>query len=90
MDYMYLNEKNDDINHPILIMHDSTSEGVLAIFARKKGDNDYVVKRVAEIIKRLGYSKIVLKSDQEPAIRHLEGKAQSSIWSDAEQLQDDI
>ena len=90
MDYMYLNEKNDDVNHPILIMHDSMSEGVWAIFARKKGDNDYVVKRVVEIIKRLGYSKIVLKSDQEPAIRNLEGKAQSSIWADAEQLQENI
>ena len=87
---MYLNEKSDDANHPILVLHDSQSEGIWAIFARKKGDSDYVVKKVAEIIKRLGYSKIVLKSDQEPAIRNLEGKTQSSIWEDAAQLQENI
>ena len=29
MDYMYLNEKGDEENNPILVIHDSFSEGIL-------------------------------------------------------------
>ena len=68
MDYMYLNEKGDDINNPILAVHDSESEGVWAVFARRKGPSAYTTKKVADIIKRLGYSKIIIKSEQEPAL----------------------
>ena len=46
MDYMYMNEKGDDDNNPILVMHDGMSEGVWAIMTKRKGDNGYAVKRV--------------------------------------------
>ena len=46
MDYMYMNEKGDDDNNPILVMHDSMSEGVLAIMVKRKEGNGYAVKRV--------------------------------------------
>lgn len=90
MDYMYLNEKSDEANCPILVIHDSHSEGVWAVFSKRKGDNSYVIKRVIGIIKRLGYSKIVLKSDQEPALRQLEENISNSIWIDVDKLHDDI
>ena len=65
---MYLNEKSDDVNNPILVVHDSVSEGVWAIFVKRKSESSYSVKKVSDIIKRLGYSKIIIKSDQEPSL----------------------
>ena len=46
MDYMFMNEKTDDYNFPILVLHDSESEGVWAIFVKRKGNySEYVSKR---------------------------------------------
>jgi hypothetical protein len=90
MDYMHLNETNDEVNNPIVVMHDSMSEGVWVVFARRKGDIEYVVKRIVDIIKRLVCSKIVLKSDQEPAMKQVGDKARESIWDDMEKMQEDI
>ena len=79
---MFLNETADEVNNPILVIHDSMSEGVLAVFARRRCDSAYVVRRIADIIKRLGYSKIVLKSDQGPAIKVVGDKSREILWED--------
>ena len=55
-----------------MVVHETESEGVWAIFCRHKGSSEYVKKRVCDIIKRLGYSKIILMSDQEHAVNELE------------------
>ena len=39
--YMYLNEKSDDVNNPILVVHDSVGEGFCAIFVMRKGESSY-------------------------------------------------
>ena len=90
MDYMYMNETMDESNNPILVVHDSVSEGVWAIFARRKGDSAYVTQKVVHIISRLGYSKIIIKSDQEPAIKAVECKIKENIFEDMKKLQSDI
>ena len=90
IDYMYLNEKSEDANDPILVMHDSMSEGVWFIFVRQKGGNSYSAKRVSGIIKRLGYSKVVIKSDQEPAIANLEDRAREMLWHDIDEMLKEI
>ena len=69
MDYGYINEMTDDTNSPILVILDSRSEGVWAVFTKKKGDSAHVKNKVANIIRGVGYSKIVIKSDQEPKIK---------------------
>ena len=74
MDYMYMNETMDENNNPILVVHDSVSEGVWAVFAKRKGDSAYIMHKVANVINRLGYSKIIVKSDQEPAVKSVECK----------------
>ena len=90
MDYMYLNEKNDDVNNPILVIHDSVSEGIWAVFVKRKGDSSYSVKRVSDIIKRLGYSKIIIKSDQESSLTSMENKTREALWQDAEDMMNEI
>ena len=49
-----------------------------------------MVKRVTEVIKRLGYAKIMLKSDQEPAIKDIGNKTRDRAWKDIEELQKEI
>jgi hypothetical protein len=51
---MYMNDNIEDKNNPILVVHNSAGEGVLARFARKKGESSYVKHRLAGIIRRLG------------------------------------
>lgn len=89
MDYMFMNERTDDHNYPILVIHDSISEGVWAIFVKRKGNyNEYVSKRVAGIINRLGYTKVVIKSDQEPSIKDVSYEAKKRIWKDLAECQE--
>lgn len=78
MDYMYLNDSKDD-NNPILIIHDSESEGVWAIMGQRKGDDEYVVRRASDIISRLGYMKVVIKSDQEPSMNEVDQKVRENL-----------
>ena len=48
---------------------ESQSGGIWAIAVKRKGNySDYVSKRIASIIEKVGYARCVLKSDQEPAI----------------------
>jgi hypothetical protein len=82
VDYMYMNDNIEDKNNPILVVHDGESEGVWAIFARKKGESSYVKHRLANIIRRLGYAKVIIKSDQEPAIKNMENQVIESLLED--------
>ena len=71
-------------------MHDSASNGVWAILVQRKGNyNEYVSKKIAGIISRLGYSKIVMKSDQEPSIKDVMFEAKKKVWHDIEKFQED-
>ena len=36
---------------------------------KRRGANSYAIKRLGQEIRRLGYPKVILKSDQEPAIK---------------------
>ena len=46
--YMFMNERTDDYNFPILVLHDSESECVWALFVKRKGKHSgYVFKRIA-------------------------------------------
>ena len=82
MGYMYLNETTDDINNPMLVIHDRCSEGVWAVFTEKKGDSAHVKSRVANIIRVLEYSKVVIKSHQQPAIRSMGSNVVGSLFED--------
>lgn len=56
---------------PIIVMVDRHSEYVSADMIPHKGNYPHVVKRLAQKLKTLGYKRLVLKSDPEPAIQSL-------------------
>ena len=66
-------KEEDESGNPILFMVDRKSGKINAHVMPQKGLHPYAVKRVVQDIKLLGYSRINLKSDQEPAIRALLG-----------------
>ena len=68
IDYMFLNGK-ESLGNPIVIVTEKESGGIWAIPVKKKGNySDYVSRRIANIIDKVGYARCVLKSDQEPSI----------------------
>ena len=73
IDYMYLGNKGEEKGSPILAGIDAKSGTMFAQVVPEKGIHSYAVKRLSQEIRRMGYQKIVLKSDQEPAIMALKG-----------------
>ena len=72
VDYMFLNEReSEEKGDPILVGHDNKSGTFFAHVVKEKGANTYAIKRLVGEIRRLGYPKIILKSDQVPSIRAL-------------------
>ena len=49
MDDMYTNETTDDTNNPTLVNHDTCSEGVWAVFTKKKGDSAHVNNKSSRV-----------------------------------------
>ena len=69
MDYMYMETaESDDRGMPILVTKDRTTGWTSARVVPKKGKHPYAVKGVMQDIEWMGYKKVILKSDQEPAI----------------------
>lgn len=79
MDYMDMNERGDVDNCPIIVEHDSETEGVWALAYKHKGDDDYVVRKVDSIIARLGYIRMVINTDQEYAINEVDARIRERL-----------
>ena len=60
---------------PVLNIKDVWSSKVAAEIVPRKGNNEYAAEVVAEFVKRTGYKRIILKSDQEPSIMALKDAA---------------
>ena len=75
MDHVYMNEVTDDTDNPILVIGDSCCEGIWAVRIKKGGDTAAVKNIVANFLRGFVYSKVVPKSDQEPANRSMERNA---------------
>jgi len=56
---------------PLLIIKDRKSRGVAAEVAPRKGEDPYAIRRLTAVIREFGYTKIIIKCDQEPAIKAL-------------------
>ena len=76
--YMFMNVTTDYTNSPIFVTHDSCSQRFLAV--KKKGDSAHVKNNVANIIGCLGCSKVLNKTDQEPAITSTEMNVVESLF----------
>ena len=72
MDYMGLKQRNpEEGKAQIIVIVDRNTKTKLAHVLKSKGGDDYAIERVAKEIMSLGYSKFVIKTDQEPAIKTL-------------------
>ena len=82
IDYMYMNEVTDDTDNPIRVIGDSCREGIWAVFIKKRGDTTAVKNKVAKFPRGLRCSKVVPKSDQEPAIRSMDRNVVEMLFED--------
>ena len=73
IDYMFMNPNVDEeqSNCPMLVIKEKNSGGIWALPVVRKGVNggDHIASRVAKILVDFGAPKVILKSDQEPAIK---------------------
>ena len=75
IDYTFPRQRKEDRSEhggmPILVMKNSLGKWVSAFVVPQKGACEYAVKAVAREIQKAGYNRIIIKSDQEPAIKEL-------------------
>ncbi len=63
----------------MIVIYDSKPKYVAAEIVPEKGLNEYAVRRVAQVINRLGYSRVIIKSDQEASIVALKGAVKREL-----------
>ena len=71
IDYMYMHSEqstNEEKGMPTLLMKDSKTKTVCAWTVPRKGIDAYAIVMLRKMIERLGHKRIVMRSDNEPAI----------------------
>ncbi len=71
LDYMYMHseqEKEEEKGMPIVVATDSKTKMIMARVSTSKGLGSSAVETVKKMVERLGHKKIIMKSDNEPAI----------------------
>ena len=63
--------EEDDGRNKMIIGIDRENKWVSAIVVQKKGVNAYAVKAIGKEVGNSGFNRIIMKSDQQPAIRAL-------------------
>ena len=69
---------------PIIVMFDCHTGYVAANLVPKKGAIEFTIKRMIQDLDILGYKKLILKSDQEPAIIALKQAIKRERYTDRE------
>ena len=84
VDYMFMESEDKEarIGMPILVSRDGRSKWINAAVVPQRGNCAYAVKRLAEDIGALGYSRVILKSDQEPARKELKARVKMERGED--------
>ena len=91
IDYMFMNNKGEDHADPTLVMKDHWRGGVWAFMVIRKGSQTtYITQRVAKIIASLGYRDVIIKCDQEPAIKELQRDIREEMWKELKQAAEDL
>lgn len=71
VDYMYMHSeqsKEEEKGMPIMVVKDSRTKYVVAKVVAQKGVCEYAIVSLKKAIEQLGYKKVILRSDNEPAI----------------------
>lgn len=72
IDYMYMNEDDEESDsNTIVVLKDRSNGTRYADTLPAKGRDAYSVERLDRNLRSLGHSRIILKTDQEPAIEAL-------------------
>jgi hypothetical protein len=86
MDYSFLGRSAEERAeqdrgglHPVLVYHDARSSGLYAHLLANKGVDVRTAKLVVTNLDRLGYKRIVLRTDQEPAMISLADQI-AELW----------
>ena len=84
VDYMFMETDDKDAGRgmPILVSRDRKTKWINAAVVTQKGNCPYAVKRLSEDIGAMGYNRIVLKSDQEPAVKDLKARVKAERSED--------
>ena len=93
MDYMYMTSKPSqaEIAHPILVIKGRISGGVWALPVTRKGPYlNNVVQRISNIITSVGRPKMVIKSDQEPAMVAVQKEVRKELSSEIIEIMNKI
>ena len=65
-------EENPNKDNPVLVIKDRKSRAIWAHMLPSKGiDRPYGVKSLVRALTTMGYKRVIIKSDQEPAIKAL-------------------
>ena len=81
-DYMFLDGKS-----PTLVYRDKMSRSMFAHAVTQKGVGDgWILERIVDDLDSLGYGRIVVKSDQEPAIKDLQKEVRQKRWEELQML----
>ena len=67
---------------PRIVMTDRRSKCMADFIVPKKGVDEYAVEKAQRWIEVLGYSKLILKSDQEPALLDLKRAIMATATKD--------
>jgi hypothetical protein len=71
VDYMYTyseQEKEEEKGTPIIVAKDNKTKMIMARVVPSKGLDSHAVETVRNMGERLGYKKIIMRRDNEPAI----------------------
>ena len=82
MDYMYMTSKPADQEkaHPILVLKSKIAGGVWSLPVTRKGPYlTNIVERVTNIINSIGAPKLIIKSDQEPAMKSMQVEVRKEL-----------
>ena len=80
VDYMYMSDKQkegEEKGMPILVAKDRKTKVIRARVVPHKGVDAYAVKILGGIVGSLGYKRVIIKSDREPAIMSLKERVKS-------------
>ena len=84
VDYVYVHseqEKEEEKGMPITVTKDSETKVIMAKVAPSKEVENYAVEVAKKMIEQLGYRKVMLRSDSEPAILTLkERSGERVMW----------
>ena len=82
IDYAFMGKEADgeeSMENPVIVMKDRKTKMITAHTVPRKGDDPYVTGRVAQDIRNLGYWRLIVKSDQEPAILALKMEVRKNL-----------